>query len=430
MIKSWQSIGRCPPEQNIWRLAAQLTLALHLCHCGLEGQPVLHRDVKPSNILFDGNKNARLADFGLSHVYGTPALFAQTNPIGTPYYMPPEQVTGRKSFPASDIWSLGCVLHEASTLRRPFDTNKGIEELNAKILKGVPDKPLPPVYAEELKEIISSMMQCDYLARPSTMDLLAREELKAHLSPQDLAEAARLTEMQRSTNERIEAVERAEKEARELKEREEMEALLAAEAEKAEKARLADEWVAAQERERDEAQRRKEEDVALGEERRVLAERERIARELAEKEKQEQAASQREEMRAEGSADLSRRERQLENREKELEELMASLRESGANLPTEYEGRASSRSPSRGYRSRSRGRSRPRARPGKWAPITDEPNDSESVPLLNGLLLAQNMPLDNVLRLLHKVEANVRRMQHESGNEFTLNFGPEGFFMG
>ena len=286
------------------------------------------------------------------------------------------------------------------------------------------------VTAEELKEIISSMMQCDYLARPSTMDLLAREELKAHLSPQDLAEAARLTEMQRSTNERIEAVERAEKEARELKEREEMEALLAAEAEKAEKARLADEWVAAQERERDEAQRRKEEDVALGEERRVLAERERIARELAEKEKQEQAASQREEMRAEGSADLSRRERQLENREKELEELMASLRESGANLPTEYEGRASSRSPSRGYRSRSRGRSRPRARPGKWAPITDEPNDSESVPLLNGLLLAQNMPLDNVLRLLHKVEANVRRMQHESGNEFTLNFGPEGFFMG
>ena len=48
-----------------------------------------------------------------SHIYGTPPLFPQTNPIGTPYYMPPEQVTDRKSFPASDIWSLGCVLHEA-----------------------------------------------------------------------------------------------------------------------------------------------------------------------------------------------------------------------------------------------------------------------------------------------------------------------------
>ena len=288
--------------------------------------------------------------------------------------------------------------------------------------------------------------------------------LQAHLSPADLAEAARLTELQRSTNERIEAVERAAKEALAKKEREELEALLAAEAAKAEKERLAEEWVAAQapslhaawlssepstpalpshllpqERQAEEAKKRKEDEALRAEaeeEKRVLAERERVARELAERQRREEqeAASQQDAVREAESgsgADLSRREKQLEQREAELEELIAGLRASGAEVPAGYTRRAAARSTSKGYRSRSRGRSRPRGSPGgKWAPLVDEPNDSEPVPLLNGLLLAQDMPLEQVLRLLHRIEANVRRIQHESGNEFTLNFGPEGFFMG
>ena len=52
------------------------------------------------------------------------------------------------------------------------------------------------------------------------------------------------------------------------------------------------------------------------------------------------------------------------------------------------------------------------------------------MPYLNGLLLAQNMDLDHVLKLLHKVEATTRRIKNESDNEFKLNFGEAGFFLG
>jgi len=344
MIKSWQSIGRCPPEKMIWKLAAQLTLALHLCHCGLEGQPVLHRDVKPNNILFDSNKNARLADFGLSYVYGTPPLFPQTNPIGTPYYMPPEQITDRKSYPASDIWSLGCVLHEAATLRRPFDTNKGIEELNVKILKGVPDKSLPPVYCQELKDIIESMMQVRHEDRPSTMDLMAIDALKEHLNAQDLTEAERLSQRQRTTTERIEAQAKAEKEAKAREEREVAAALLATEEEKA----------------------------------RMKVEKE-VRHQAAEKSLVEEAAKRKMLLDAKQAAQEQDEERQRQNREREA----ACLREgSSANY-----GRRS--------RSRSRGRSRGRSKtPGHsstvhhWSPMVDDHDDAEPIPLLNGLLLA------------------------------------------
>ena len=77
------------PEEMVWRVIGQLTLALLECHGRKEGNKILHRDLKPGNVFFDQEENVKLGDFGLSRVMGDESVFAYTH-VGTPYYMSPE----------------------------------------------------------------------------------------------------------------------------------------------------------------------------------------------------------------------------------------------------------------------------------------------------------------------------------------------------
>ena len=74
-------------EDAAWRIFSQVVLALHACH-RREGGVILHRDIKPDNILMDSQQNVKLGDFGLSRVLGSKHNFAQTF-LGTPFYMSP-----------------------------------------------------------------------------------------------------------------------------------------------------------------------------------------------------------------------------------------------------------------------------------------------------------------------------------------------------
>jgi serine/threonine protein kinase len=81
---------------------------------------VVHRDVKPANVLFDADGEAYLSDFGIARMAEQTASLTGLGVIGSPHYMSPEQARGEASTPASDIYSLGCTVYEALAGRPPF----------------------------------------------------------------------------------------------------------------------------------------------------------------------------------------------------------------------------------------------------------------------------------------------------------------------
>ena len=104
-----------PPEQAA-RLVAQIASALGAAH----ERGLVHRDVKPANVLLYEHEHTYLTDFGVTRELAGEGLTAVGERIGTVDYIAPEQARGERVGPAADIYSLGCVLFEALTGRVPF----------------------------------------------------------------------------------------------------------------------------------------------------------------------------------------------------------------------------------------------------------------------------------------------------------------------
>ena len=145
-------------EEKVWRVLAHLTLALLECHRRKDGTKILHRDLKPGKVFFDGEDCVKLGDFGLSRMMGDESVFAYTH-VGTPYYMSPEQISEQRYNEKSDIWSAGCVLYEMSSLRAPFEATNQIQ-LAQKIKLGKFER-IPANYSDELFKVINWMMSID-----------------------------------------------------------------------------------------------------------------------------------------------------------------------------------------------------------------------------------------------------------------------------
>jgi hypothetical protein len=130
-------LGGAPlPLAQIRRIVAQVGDALDYAH----SQGVIHRDVKPSNILVDRRGNCLLTDFGIAKMVEGSIHFTRTGGIvGTPAYMSPEQITGEELDGRSDVYSLGIVLYEMATGRPPYRA----ETPPAIFVKHLHD-PLPP----------------------------------------------------------------------------------------------------------------------------------------------------------------------------------------------------------------------------------------------------------------------------------------------
>jgi len=121
------------PEAATWRLAAGLAEALGAVHaCGL-----VHRDLKPANVLLAAD-GPHVIDFGISRAFDGTSVTVTGMVVGTPGYMSPEQAEGAQAGPASDVFSLGCVLAYAAAGNAPFGSGSAASVLY-RVVKSDPD---------------------------------------------------------------------------------------------------------------------------------------------------------------------------------------------------------------------------------------------------------------------------------------------------
>ena len=99
----------------------------------LHAQGVVHRDVKPGNVLITPDGRPVLTDFGIATMAGDPALTSTGVVLGSPAYMSPERARGQRPGPAGDLWSLGATLYSAVDGRPPFDAPNALGTLTAVI---------------------------------------------------------------------------------------------------------------------------------------------------------------------------------------------------------------------------------------------------------------------------------------------------------
>jgi eukaryotic-like serine/threonine-protein kinase len=104
------------------RIAVEVAEALHTAHTA----GVVHRDVKPGNVMIDRQGSVRVLDFGIAAASWAAPITATGTTLGTASYLSPEQASGEKATPASDIYALGCVLYEMLTGAPPFTADSPV----------------------------------------------------------------------------------------------------------------------------------------------------------------------------------------------------------------------------------------------------------------------------------------------------------------
>jgi eukaryotic-like serine/threonine-protein kinase len=159
LLREILSRGRIPHDRAI-RIAINILGALEYIH----EHGIFHRDLTPENIMVDANDNIKLIDFGVAGDTGarrlTYANFTAT--LGTPDYISPEQVQGKRGDGRSDLYSMGVILYEMLTGRLPFSGSSPMQIMNNRLL----NHPLPPTTADptislQLQEVLYRAMERD-----------------------------------------------------------------------------------------------------------------------------------------------------------------------------------------------------------------------------------------------------------------------------
>ena len=151
--------GKLPPERAV-RIAMGICDALEYIH----NHGVVHRDLKPENIMVGENDSIKLIDFGIAGQDGARRLtFAKLSQLmGTPDYISPEQVKGKRGDARSDIYALGVMLYEMLTGKVPFTGPNAFAIMNERLLNNpVPPRELDPEISPQLQEIIYRALERD-----------------------------------------------------------------------------------------------------------------------------------------------------------------------------------------------------------------------------------------------------------------------------
>ena len=140
-------------------MARQLLSALSVAHAA----GVMHRDVKPSNVLLGSDDRAVLTDFGIATFQGDPKLTQTGMVMGSPGFTAPERIRGEDASPASDLWSLGATLFAAVEGHGPFEKRGGaITTMSAIINEDAPEAPT----AGALGPVIAALLRREPVDRP------------------------------------------------------------------------------------------------------------------------------------------------------------------------------------------------------------------------------------------------------------------------
>jgi eukaryotic-like serine/threonine-protein kinase len=167
--------GPLPPAQ-----AAHIGLGVLAALRAAHDAGVLHRDVKPGNILLDPGGRVVLTDFGIARAYDSPALTTSGVLVGSPSYISPERARGGQAGTAGDLWALGASLYTAVEGRPPFDREGALASLTAVVT----DDPDPASHAGPLWPVISGLLRKDPDARLSTAEA---EQILRHAAEAEYA---------------------------------------------------------------------------------------------------------------------------------------------------------------------------------------------------------------------------------------------------
>ncbi|KAF0648638.1 MULTISPECIES: serine/threonine-protein kinase [Streptomyces] len=137
--------------------AAEVGLAILDVLRSAHRQGILHRDVKPSNVLIEDDGRVVLTDFGIAQVEGDPSITSTGMLVGAPSYISPERARGQRPGPAADMWSLGGLLYAAVEGHPPYDKGSAIATLTAVMTEQLD----PPKNAGPLDKVIYGLLAKD-----------------------------------------------------------------------------------------------------------------------------------------------------------------------------------------------------------------------------------------------------------------------------
>jgi eukaryotic-like serine/threonine-protein kinase len=163
--------GPLPPAA-VAQIGLDVLAALEAAH----GAGIVHRDVKPANVLVEPDGHACLTDFGIATTTGDSSLTTGGALIGSPSYMAPERAYGDEPRPPVDLWSLGATLYAAVEGRPPFARGEAM----ATMMSVVSEHPAPMLRAGPLEPVLTGLLTKDPAARTSAE--AARQQLTAVLA--------------------------------------------------------------------------------------------------------------------------------------------------------------------------------------------------------------------------------------------------------
>lgn len=169
-----ESVGEGPLDrERTAMVGARVADALAYVH----DAGVIHRDVKPANVLLSEDRDAYLADFGIARLVDSTSVTVTGRPLGTPAYLSPEQVEGTRVGPATDVYALGLVLIECLSGRRAFEGSPS-EIAGVRLHR---DPAVPWEVGEGWRQTLSAMTRRSPADRPSAADAASQLGLLARV---------------------------------------------------------------------------------------------------------------------------------------------------------------------------------------------------------------------------------------------------------